>query len=169
MLARFGRTLGSADPSGQQLVLIFLGESDMWALVKIPWCICLGSPIFSDLWALFVSDTSRCWSFVHSSSCSLVFSPFYGCGCLQMTIHQNSWKWLVVSPISTFGDYFRWKAARVDGRKQCLRTINNDSIGFKTSKYFFWYQLPCMTLTLASASTTMSSPHYLACSGLGLT
>ena len=28
----------------------------MWALVKIPWCICLGSPVYSDLWALFVSD-----------------------------------------------------------------------------------------------------------------
>jgi len=41
-----------------------------------------------------------------------------------MTIHQNSWKWLVVSPISTFGDYFWWKAARVDGRKRQLRTVN---------------------------------------------
>ena len=59
MLARFGRTLGSADPTWQQLILFFLGESDMWALDKILWCICLGSPICSDLWVLFVSDTSQ--------------------------------------------------------------------------------------------------------------
>ena len=47
------------------LVLIFLGESDLWAHVKIPWCICLGSPIFSDMWALLVSDMFQCGSFVH--------------------------------------------------------------------------------------------------------
>ena len=101
----FGRPLGSAGPTWSPLVLIFLGESDLWAHVKIPWCICLGSPACSDMWALLVSDTFQCGSFVHFSSCLLVFSLFYRCGCLQMTIHQNSWKWLIVSPISTFGDY----------------------------------------------------------------
>ena len=63
MLARFGQTLGSADPTWQQLVPIFLGEFDMWALVMISWCICLGSPVCSDMWALLVSDTSQCCAF----------------------------------------------------------------------------------------------------------
>lgn len=53
-------TQGSACPTWPPLVLIFLGESDVWAHVKIPWCICLVSPVFSDMWALLVSDTSQC-------------------------------------------------------------------------------------------------------------
>ena len=35
----------------------------MWAHVKIPWCICLGSPVCYDMWALLVSDTSQCCVF----------------------------------------------------------------------------------------------------------
>ena len=80
--ARFGRPRGSAGPTWTPLVLILLGEYDLWAHVKIPWCICLGSPVFSDMWALLLSDTFQCGSFVHFSSCSLVFSLFYRCGCL---------------------------------------------------------------------------------------
>ena len=53
-----------------------------------------------------------------------------------MTIHQNSWKWLVVSPISMFGDYFWWKAARVDGRKWHLRTVNRVKV--RDSFNLFW-------------------------------
>ena len=78
MLARFGRTLGSAVPTWQQLILIFLGESDLWALVKIPWCIYLGSPVCSDLWALLVTDTSQCCAF------SLVFTRVFSL--LQMWV-----------------------------------------------------------------------------------
>ena len=86
---------------------IFRGESDMWAQVKISWGFFLGSPVFSDMWTLLVSDTFQCEPFVRFPSCSLVFSLFYRYGCLHMTNHQNLWKWLVVSPISKFGDYFR--------------------------------------------------------------
>ena len=43
-LVRFGRPRGSAGPTWPPLVLILLGESYLWAHVKIPWCICLGSP-----------------------------------------------------------------------------------------------------------------------------
>ena len=56
--ARFGRPRGSAGPTWPPLVLILLGEYDLWAHVKIPWCICLGSPICSNMWTLLVSDTS---------------------------------------------------------------------------------------------------------------
>ena len=80
--ARFGRPRGSAGPTWSPLVLIFLRESDLWAHVKILWCICLGSPVCSYMWALLVSDMFQCGSFVHFSSCSLVFSLFYRCGCL---------------------------------------------------------------------------------------
>ena len=78
--AKFRRPRGSAGPTWSPLVLIFLGESDLWAHVKISWCICLGSPICSDMWALLVSDTFQCGSFVHFSSCSLVFPSFTDVG-----------------------------------------------------------------------------------------
>ena len=56
-LARFGRPTGAAGPTWSPLILIFRGESDMWAHVKISWCFFLGSPVFSDMWTLLVSDT----------------------------------------------------------------------------------------------------------------
>ena len=92
MLARFGRTLGSADPTWQQLVLIFLGESDLWALVKIPLCICLGSPVCSDMWVLLVSEMSQCCAFF------LVFTRVFSLLQMWVPVDDNSPK--VVEMIS---------------------------------------------------------------------
>ena len=53
--ARFGRTLGSADPTWQALVLILLWQADRWALVSFLVCIMRGALVCSARWALFVS------------------------------------------------------------------------------------------------------------------
>ena len=103
MLARFGRTLGSADPTWQQLVLIFLGESDMWALVKIPWCIFLGSPICSNLWALFVSDTFQLLIFC---AFFLVFTCVFSL--LQMWVPANDNSPKLVEMISHKPNIYVW-------------------------------------------------------------
>ena len=44
ILARFGRTLGSADPTWQALVLILLWQADMWALISFLVCLCVAHP-----------------------------------------------------------------------------------------------------------------------------
>ena len=54
-----------------------------------------------------------------------LFWPFFGYGCLQSKNHQNSWKWLVLSPITTFGVRMLWKNAGVDGFIFDLRAVNN--------------------------------------------
>ena len=100
-----GISPASADPRWPSPGCIFLVDADMWALILSIVCICLGAPICFDLWALFVSDISRLWFFVHFFLCSLVCLPKCSYGCLQITIHQNSWNGLAIRPITKFGDW----------------------------------------------------------------
>ena len=53
--ARFGRLVGSADPTLAPLVLIFFWQADVWAMMSFLVCIMRGAPICSAKWALFVS------------------------------------------------------------------------------------------------------------------
>jgi hypothetical protein len=53
---------------------------------------------------------------MHVFACSLVFLPECNNGCLQITIHQNLWNWLAISPISKFGTEKFRNAAGVDDR-----------------------------------------------------
>jgi hypothetical protein len=54
-----------------------------------------------------------------------LFLLYSGYGCLQSKNHKNLWKWLVLSPITTFGAWKLWKDAGVDGFISVLRTVNN--------------------------------------------
>ena len=47
-------------------------------------------------------------------------------GCLQSKNHQNSWTWLEISPITTFGVRNLWKDEGVDGFISDLRAVNNN-------------------------------------------
>ena len=53
--ARFGRPRGSAGPTWPPLVLIFLWQADMRALMSFIVCIRRGAPVCSARWALLVS------------------------------------------------------------------------------------------------------------------
>ena len=83
-------TRGSAKPKWRSPRPAFLWSADRWALVLILGCILLVVPISSSLLALLVSET-QLQDICAFLLCSLVFSSFYRCGCLQMIIHQNSW------------------------------------------------------------------------------
>ena len=84
--------------SGHHLRLgCFLVDPDVrWSVPGLGWS------VWSGLWASFACvtlDTIVC-DFV---CVFVVFFPSSGYGCLQSKNHQNSWKWLVLSPITTFG------------------------------------------------------------------
>ena len=53
-----------------------------------------------------------------------MFLSYSAYGCLQSKIHQNSWKWLAISPITTFAVWMLWTVAGVDGFISYLRAVN---------------------------------------------
>ena len=58
--------------------------------------------VFSVNWALFVS-VMHDWIFCAFVLRLLYVLPYSAYGCLQSKNHQNLWKWLAISPITTFG------------------------------------------------------------------
>ena len=85
--------------SGDRLRLgcCLMGPDVRWSVPELGWS------VWSSLWASFACVTQD--AIVCDFVCVfVVFSSYSGYGCLQSMNHQNSWKWLEISPITTFGD-----------------------------------------------------------------
>ena len=116
--------VGSADPPVPPLATAFLRYTAWWVLMSDGRCRGLIGQF-----GLVCGPPLHVWSsvgyFVQLCCVICLFLPYSWCGCLQSKNHQNSWKWLEISPITTFGVWKLWKAAGIDIFIPDLRTINN--------------------------------------------
>ena len=93
------------------------------------WCQMVGAGAWLVSLVWFVGLLLHVWRsvgyFVQLCCVFCLFLLYSGYGCLQFKNHKNSWKWLEISPITTFGVWKLWKDAGVDGFISDLSTVNN--------------------------------------------
>ena len=115
---------GSADPLLPPLATALLWYTTWWVLMSDGRCRGLVGRF-----GLVCGPSLLVWRSVgYSVQLCCIFCLFLlysGYGCLQSMNHQNSWKWLEISLITTFGVWKLWKDEGVDGFISDLSTVNN--------------------------------------------